>query len=148
PGLKIALPHVSGADGTGSISAVGAGVTGVREGDAVVINPVVSCGRCRDCLIGRDNLCKSFSVLGEHQWGCLAEYVVVPAQNVVPAPKAVDAQTLAAVPTTFMTAWQMLVEKARVAPGELCLIWAVGSGVGVAALAIAKLLGATVIATA
>jgi len=124
------------------------GVRKLREGDPVVVNPVISCGLCRECLQGRDNLCREFSVLGEHRPGCLAEYVVVPAQNVVPAPAGVEPTVLAAVPTTFMTAWQMLVEKARLQPGELVLLWAAGSGVGVAGLQIAKLLGATVIATA
>jgi NADPH:quinone reductase-like Zn-dependent oxidoreductase len=148
PGLHLELPHWTGADGAGVVSAVGAGVRGVKEGDAVVVNPVLSCGRCRDCLIGRDNICREFGVLGEHRRGCLAEYVVVPAQNVIAAPKGVALHAQAATPTTYMTAWQMLVEKARVQPGELVLVWAAGSGVGVAATQIAKLFGAQVIATA
>jgi NADPH:quinone reductase-like Zn-dependent oxidoreductase len=148
PGLKVPLPHVSGSDGVGEVAALGPGVDGVKVGDPVVINPVLSCGRCRDCQLGRDTICRSFAVLGEHRHGCLAEYVVVPATNVVPAPKGVPRETLAALPTTYMTAWQMLVEKAAVRPGELVLLWAAGSGVGVAGLQIAKLFGAEVIATA
>jgi NADPH:quinone reductase-like Zn-dependent oxidoreductase len=148
PGLQVDLPHISGADGAGVVSALGAGVHGVSEGDRVVVNPVLSCGHCRECLSGRDTLCREFGLVGEHCRGCLAEYVVVPAQNVVPAPAGLEAPTLAAVPTTYMTAWQMLVEKAALRAGETVLLWAAGSGVGAAGLQIAKLLGASVIATA
>src|SRR5262249_31744001 len=148
PGLHLELPHISGSDGAGIVSAVGAGVRGVREGDRVVVNPVLSCGRCRECLQGRHNLCREFGVLGEHRRGCMAEYVVVPADNVVPALPTVDDTHLCAVPTVYMTAWQMLVEKAHIRPGQMVLVWAAGSGVGMAALQIAKLHAATVIATA
>jgi NADPH:quinone reductase-like Zn-dependent oxidoreductase len=120
----------------------------VAVGARVLVNPVISCGRCRDCLLGRDNMCAAFSVLGEHRKGCLAELVVVPAENLVPAPAGVDDSVLAALPTTYMTAWQMLTTRANLRPGEWLLLWAAGSGVGVAALQIAKLLGARVIATA
>src|SRR5262245_46237472 len=76
PGLRLELPHWSGSDGAGTIAALGAGARGVRVGDAVVLNPVLSCGRCRECGSGRDTLCREFGVLGEHRRGCLAEYVV------------------------------------------------------------------------
>jgi len=148
PSMKIALPHIPGGDVCGVISALGAGVHGVKEGARVVLNPGLSCGRCRECLGGRDNLCAEFRMLGEHTQGGMAEKVVVPVANLVPAPANVDDAALAAVPITFITVWHMLVDNARVAPGETVLVLGAGSGVGVAAIQIAKLFGARVIAAA
>jgi NADPH:quinone reductase-like Zn-dependent oxidoreductase len=154
PALPVAFPHVSGSDVAGVVSALGAGVkplAGTGEGDRVVVNPGLSCGRCPACLDGRDNFCPDYKMLGEQTWGGLAEYVVVPAANLVPAPRArvpLDDAALASIPTTFMTVWQMLVDKARIQQGETVLVIAAGSGVGVAAIQIAKLWGARVIATA
>ena len=148
PSMKIALPHIPGGDVCGVVSALGAGVSGVKEGDRVVLNPGLTCGRCRECLGGRDNLCAAFRMLGEHTQGGMAEKVVVPVANLVPAPANVDDASLAAVPITFITVWHMLVDKARVAPGETVLVLGAGSGVGVAAIQIAKLFGARVIAAA
>jgi len=148
PSMKIALPHIPGGDVCGVVSALGAGVSGVKEGDRVVLNPGLTCGRCRECLGGRDNLCASFRMLGEHTQGGMAEKVVVPAANLVPAPANVDDAALAAVPITFVTVWHMLVDNARVKPGETVLVLGAGSGVGVAAIQIAKLFGAHVIAAA
>lgn len=156
PAMTINLPHVPGGDVCGTVSHLGAGVEasakdgGVAMGKRVVLNPGLTCGRCRQCLGGHDNLCASFRMLGEHVPGGMAEYVVVPAANLVPVPEGLslsDAE-LAAVPITFMTAWQMLVDKARVQPGETILVLGAGSGVGVAAIQIAKLFGARVIAAA
>ena len=151
PSMKIDLPHVPGGDVCGSISAIGAGVTGCAQGERVVVNPGLSCGRCRECLGGRDNLCPEFRMLGEHVPGAMAEYVVIPATNIVPVPTSrvplADTE-LAAVPISFLTAWQMLVDKAAVRHGETVLVLGAGSGVGVAAIQIAKLFGARVIAAA
>ena len=151
PSMKIALPHIPGGDVCGYVSALGAGVSGIELGLRVSVNPGLSCGRCRWCLDGRDNLCPDFRMLGEHTQGGMAEYVVVPAPNIVPAPAdrvpLSDAE-LAAVPISFITAWQMLVDKARVHRGETVLVLGAGSGVGVAAIQIAKLFGARVIAAA
>jgi NADPH:quinone reductase-like Zn-dependent oxidoreductase len=146
PSMKIALPHIPGGDVCGVVSALGAGVEGVKEGDRVVLNPGLTCGRCRECLGGRDNLCAAFRMLGEHTQGGMAEKVVVPVANLVPAPANVDDASLAAVPITFITVWHMLVDNARVKPGETVLVLGAGSGVGVAAIQIAKLFGARVIA--
>jgi NADPH:quinone reductase-like Zn-dependent oxidoreductase len=151
PALAIKLPHISGGDVCGTVSALGAGVTGVAEGTRVVLNPGLSCGRCAACLSGRDNFCRAYQMLGEQTWGGQAEYVVVPAANLVPVPRDVvpleDAQ-LASVPIAFITAWQMLVDRAQIRQGETVLVLAAGSGVGTAAIQIAKLWGARVIATA
>ena len=151
PSMHIALPHIPGGDVCGTVAALGAGVVGSAVGDRVVVNPGLSCGRCRVCLGGRDNLCPDFRMLGEHTQGGMAELVVVPAPNLVAAPRdrvPIEDEQLAAVPISFLTAWQMLVDKARVAHGETVLVLGAGSGVGVAAIQIAKLFGARVIAAA
>jgi NADPH:quinone reductase-like Zn-dependent oxidoreductase len=151
PALHLELPHVSGGDVCGNVSALGAGVTGVTEGERVVLNPGLSCGRCVACLGGRDNFCPDYRMLGEQTWGGQAEYVVVPAANLVPVPRAavpLEDIDLAAVPIAFITAWQMLVDRAQLRQGETVLVLAAGSGVGSAAIQIAKLWGARVIATA
>src|SRR3954447_20769621 len=90
PALHLAFPHVPGGDVCGVVSALGAGVAprpGSAEGDRVLLNPGLSCGRCPACLDGRDNLCPEFRLLGEQVWGGQAEYVVVPAANLVAAPR-------------------------------------------------------------
>jgi NADPH:quinone reductase-like Zn-dependent oxidoreductase len=154
PALRVALPHVAGGDVCGVISAIGAGVkpmANLAEGDRVVLNPSLSCGRCAACLAGRDNFCPDWRMLGEQTHGGQAEFVVVPAANLVPAPRAqvpLDDAQLAAIPTVYMTAWQMLVDRAAIQQGETVLVIAAGSGVGTAAIQIAKLFGARVIATA
>jgi NADPH:quinone reductase-like Zn-dependent oxidoreductase len=148
PGLKLAFPHVLGSDVAGVVEAVGAGVDGVKAGDAVVVNPSLGCGRCERCLSGHENLCRRFAILGEHVSGGQAERLAVPARNVMAKPARLSFEEAAAVPLTFMTAWHALVERAKVRPGETVLVHAAGSGVGVAAVQIAKLFGARVIATA
>ena len=148
PGLKLAFPHVLGSDVAGVVEEVGAGVDGVKPGDAVVVNPSFGCGQCERCLSGRENLCRRFAILGEHVSGGMAERLAVSARNVIPKPPRLSFEEAAAVPLTFMTAWHALVQRARVRPGETVLVHAAGSGVGVAAVQIAKLLGARVIATA
>ncbi len=148
PGLKLPFPHVPGADVAGVVEALGPGVSGVAAGDAVVVNPGLSCGRCRACLSGQDNLCRSYSILGEHVSGGYAEILVVPAVNVLPKPKNLEFQDAACVPLVFLTAWHALVARAQLQPGETVLVHAAGSGVGSAAIQVAKLFGARVIATA
>ncbi len=148
PHLKLAYPFILGSDVAGTVDGVGPGVRNAKDGDEVVLSPGTSCGTCRECLSGRDNLCRGYGILGETRDGGYADFVVVPAQNLLPAPKGLSPALRAAVPLTFLTAWQMLVEKARVQPGEVVLIHAAGSGVGSAAIQIARLHGAEVIATA
>jgi NADPH:quinone reductase-like Zn-dependent oxidoreductase len=148
PHLKLEYPFLLGADVAGTIDQLGPGVSGVAVGDEIVVNPGHSCGRCRDCLSGRDNLCRWYQLMGEDRSGGYAEQLVVPAQNVVPKPPSLSMAEAAAVPTTFLTAWQMLTRKAPVQPGDDVLVMAAGSGVGVAAVQLAKLRGARVIATA
>jgi NADPH:quinone reductase-like Zn-dependent oxidoreductase len=154
PALPVPLPHVSGGDVCGVVAELGPGVAaraGCEVGDRVLVNPGLSCGRCQACLSGRDNFCPDYRMIGEQTWGGEAEVLVVPAQNLVPAPRdriALDDAQLAALPTVFMTVWQMLVERAQIRLGETVLVLAAGSGVGTAAIQVAKLHGARVIATA
>ena len=138
PGLKLRYPHILGSDMAGEV---------VSDGAKVIVNPGVSCLRCRECLSGRDNFCRDYRILGEHIAGGYAEYVCVPAANLVPRPAGFSATEAAAFPLTMLTAWQMLVTRAQVQAGETVLVVAAGSGVGTAAVQIAKLLGARVIAT-
>lgn len=145
---KLPLPHVLGADASGVVDAVGPGVTGFAPGDEVVVNPGLSCGHCERCLAGEDNLCSRYEILGEHRWGAYAEYLVVPEVNLVRKPQNLSFVEAAAIPLTFLTAWQMVVDKLGVRPGDDVLVMAAGSGVSVAAIQIAKLFGARVIATA
>jgi NADPH:quinone reductase-like Zn-dependent oxidoreductase len=154
PALPVSFPHVAGGDVCGVVSQLGPGVRpmpGAAEGDRVLVNPGLSCGRCAACLAGRDTFCPDYRMLGEQTQGGQAEFIVVPAANLVPAPRTrvpLDDTQLAAIPTVFMTAWQMLVERAAIQQGETVLVIAGGSGVGSAAIQIAKLWGARVIATA
>jgi NADPH:quinone reductase-like Zn-dependent oxidoreductase len=146
PALKVAFPHILGGDACGVVAGLGPGAQGVKEGDRVVINPGLTCGRCARCLSGQDNLCPQFKMVGEHTWGAEAELIALPAVNVALAPEGPSDAELASLPIASMTAWQMLIDKARVQRHETVLVMAAGSGVGVAAIQIAKLHGAHVIA--
>jgi NADPH:quinone reductase-like Zn-dependent oxidoreductase len=148
PGLKLPMPHVGGGDIAGHVDAVGRDVRHVKAGDRVVLNPGVSCGVCARCLAGEDNLCPKYGIFGEHRRGGNAEYVVAPAANVVPLPGDVSFEDAACLPVTFVTAWQMVAHKAGLRPGDVALVQAASSGVGVALVQMARLFGATVIATA
>jgi len=148
PGMKLPLPHILGSDIAGTIAAVGTEVTTWREGDEVLVNPGVSCGRCQACLSGDDNLCREYAIIGEHIPGGYAEYLRVPLVNILPKPRDLSFTDAAAVPLVFITAWDMLVVGAGVRPGETVLVWGAGSGVGSVAIQIAKVFGARVIAVA
>jgi len=148
PGLKLAMPHVLGADVAGVVVAVGAGVDPARVGEEVVLSPGVSCGACEECLSGRDNLCRTYGILGEHLPGGYAELVRVPVANLLAKPAALSFEEAACIPLVFLTAWHALVARAGLRAGETLLVHAAGSGVGSAAVQIGKLLGARVVATA
>jgi NADPH:quinone reductase-like Zn-dependent oxidoreductase len=147
PGVHYAFPHIVGSDGAGVVDAVGADVTDVRPGDRVMINPGVSCGHCTACREGETSLCAGFRVVGEHRAGTAAEYVVVPAVNVAPVPPAMSWAQAAAFSLATLTAWRMLATRAAVRSGELVLIWGIGGGVAMAALQVARHLGARTIVT-
>lgn len=147
PHLKHQYPHRLGADIAGEIDALGPGARGCSVGDRVVVAPGVSCGVCEKCLAGDDNLCKSYRILGESTQGGYSCHVVIPDANVLPYPGELPFAQAAAIPLVFLTAWQMVAVRAKVAPGETVLVQAAGSGVSSAAIQIAKLFGARVIAT-
>ena len=147
-GLDLEMPHVLGNDVVGEAAEVGPAVKHVRPGDKVLVNPMLSCGTCPMCLRGDDNQCRSYDVLGRRRNGGYAEKVSVPGVNCMSYPENLAWEQAAAVPLVFLTAWHMLVARAAVRPGEDVLVIGAGSGVGSAAVQIARLLGARVIATA
>jgi NADPH:quinone reductase-like Zn-dependent oxidoreductase len=144
----IPLPHIPGSDGAGVIAAAGSEVRHLKAGDRVLISPGLSCRHCAHCLSGRDNLCREYRVLGVREEGTYAEQVALPAVNVLPIPDGLDFHGAAAVPLVFLTAWHMLVTLAKIRPGETVLVHGAGSGVGSAAIQIARLFHARVITTA
>lgn len=148
PTLKVEMPHILGSEIAGVVESVGADVAGVSPGDEVIVQPGVSCMRCQACLSGRDNYCPKYGILGEHVNGGYAELLSVPHHNVIPKPPNLSWEQAAGAPLVFLTAWEMLVRRAALQPGEAVLVHAAGSGVGSAGIQIAKLMGATVIATA
>jgi NADPH:quinone reductase-like Zn-dependent oxidoreductase len=148
PAYKTPLPHILGSDIAGEVIEVGEGVGDWGKGDEVILYPVVSCGKCRFCKMGRENLCVEVQVIGAHCPGGYAEYIVVPERNLLYKPANLSFEEAAAFPLVFLTAWHMLITRARLQPGEWTLIMGGSSGVGSAAIQIAKLRGALVIATA
>jgi NADPH:quinone reductase-like Zn-dependent oxidoreductase len=147
PGVSITPPWILGADGTGVVESVGSAVTSVSIGDTVVINPGLSDRTCEYCLAGEQPLCPRFGILGEHFPGTMAEYVVVPAVNVLAIPADTDQAAAAAFTLATLTAYRMLITRAQLRAGERVLIWGIGGGVAIAALQIAKMLGAHVTVT-
>src|SRR5262245_56992952 len=148
PGLEPEMPHILGNDVVGEVAELGAGVTHLTVGQKTLVNPTLSCGHCPACANGDDNLCRSYDVIGRKRNGGYAEFVSVPAVNCLPFPENLSWEQAAAVPLVFVTAWHMLVTRARVKTGEDVLVIGAGSGVGSAAVQIARLHGARVIATA
>ncbi len=148
PGIRIPLPHILGNDIAGVVREVGELVTWTKIGDEVMVQPGVSCGHCAECLAGRDNMCDEYDIIGYRRDGGYAELVAVPGRNIIPKPKNLSWSEAAALPLVTLTAWHMLVARAKVQPGEDVLVHAAGSGVGSMGIQIAKLLGARVIATA
>ncbi len=147
PGAKPPFPHVLGADGAGVVEAVGAAVTRVKPGDRVLLDPGVSCRTCAYCRAGEHSLCTTYRLLGEHLPGTFAEAVRVPQWNAWPLPGGVSWTDAAAYPLVHLTAWRMLTTRARLGRGETVLIWGIGGGVALAALGIAKHLGAVAVVT-
>lgn len=147
---RIGLPRIPGADVAGEVVGWGVGVDaaalGLGTGQPVLVYPALTCGRCPACLSGRENACPEARVLGWHLDGGSAEYVAVPAANLMPFPRGLDFPAAAAFPLVFLTAWHMLVARARVRPGETVLVLGASGGVGSAAVQIAALLGARVLA--
>jgi NADPH:quinone reductase-like Zn-dependent oxidoreductase len=147
PNVEIQLPHISGSDIAGVVEWVPPEERDFKKGDEVIVNPGVGCGRCDRCLIGKDNQCRYYTIIGYGVDGGYAELVKVPRVNLIPKPERMGFEEAASFPLVFLTAYHMLVTKAGIGAGETVLILASSSGVGSAAIQLAKLYGAEVIAT-
>ncbi len=147
PGIPVELPHIGGADGAGTVAELAEGVTGWSVGDEVVLNPGLWCGQCEFCRNGEESQCVRFGLLGEHMDGTFAEFVRVPAASLAPRPAYLSWREASAFGLTFLTAWRMLMVRARLRSSETVLIHGIGGGVALAALAIAKRAGAEVFVT-
>ena len=146
--LKLLEPHILGGDAAGDVVQVGRAVTGLRAGNRVVVSPRVTCGQCQYCVEGHEELCDASGRLGSTTAGSYAEYVTVPAVNAVSLPDSMSYVEAACLPTVFMPSWSILVRRAALKPSETVLVLSASSGVGTAAVQIAKnFVGATVIAT-
>ncbi|OQW36769.1 MAG: alcohol dehydrogenase [Nitrospira sp. SG-bin1] len=147
PAYAVPFPHVGGSDVSGIVERVGAHVEGIVIGTPVFVSPGISCWNCEFCLAGRDNMCRTYHLLGAKVHGGYAEYVKVPFRNVLPIPDNITFEQAAAFPLVSITASHMLFALARLQPGETVLVMGAGSGVGMMAVQMAKLAGARVITT-
>ena len=148
PGVKFDSPRILGADVSGVIETVGAGVTNAKPGQEVMLHPGTSCGVCEVCLDGQDNLCARYMLFGQGRDGGMAEVMLAPAANVIPKPANLTFEEAASIPLVFTTVLHMIITRAHLRFGETVLVNAAGSGVGVAAIQVAKIHGARVIASA
>lgn len=148
PGHVFPLPLIPGSDIVGTVVDEGPGVDHVDRSRRYFVAPGYSCGRCESCLAGEHQLCRRFGIFGESCDGGYAELVAVPAVNLIPAPSFLSDAEVASFPLAFLTAWHMLVARARIRPGMWVLVHAASSGVSGAAIRIARLFGASTIATA
>ncbi|HTC56331.1 MAG TPA: zinc-binding dehydrogenase [Candidatus Sulfotelmatobacter sp.] len=146
PGVK--LPHILGSDVAGEVVEVGEYVAAFKTGQRVLLAPMHYCGHCAKCVTGLQNQCREFTVLGNGVDGGNCELIAVPAANVIPIPDSLDFNQAASVPLVFLTAWHMLVGRAGIRPGQTVLVLGASSGVGIAAIQIAKFFHCRVITTA
>jgi NADPH:quinone reductase-like Zn-dependent oxidoreductase len=146
PGHKFPLPIIPGSEVAGVIEEVRDG-SGWARGDAVIVAPGYSCGKCVACLSGNDPLCASSGIFGENRNGGSAEKIAVPIRNLIRKPESLSFAEAASIPLDMVTAWHMLVARAQLRPGETVLVHAGGSGVGSAGIQVAKLWQATVYTT-
>ena len=144
----VLLPHILGSDIAGEIAEVGEYIGGFQAGQRVLISPMHFCGRCAKCVAGLQNQCREFTVLGNAVDGGNCELIAVPAANVIPIPDSLAFTNAASVPLVFLTAWHMLVGRAEITPGQTVLVLGASSGVGIAAIQIAKMFQCRVITTA
>lgn len=146
-GIRHRIPQIMGVDGAGVIDEVDADEALLRPGQRVLLYPGIACGRCEFCLRGEEVLCTHYQLIGEHRDGTFAEYIGLPARNLLPLPEGWSFAEGAAVGVNHLTAWRMLVTQARLQPWETVLIFGIGGGVSLAGLQLAKALGARVIVT-
>jgi NADPH:quinone reductase-like Zn-dependent oxidoreductase len=145
PTLELEFPHIGGSDIAGVIADIGDGVDGYQTGMRVLVNPSLWCGGCEWCQRGEESLCDSYRIIGEHIDGGFAEYVAVPAINVLPIPDDLSFEDAAAVPLVYQTAWRGLMNRGALMPGETVLVTGCSGGVSTAAIQIARLAGARVL---
>jgi NADPH:quinone reductase-like Zn-dependent oxidoreductase len=148
PGMKFTMPHVLGSDIAGEIVAAGDLCQRVQPGWRVLLSPGLSCRQCEQCLSGQDNFCRRYTLFGYGVDGGDTELLAAPEYSAIRIPDEMTFEEAAAVPLVFLTAWHMLMGRARLQPGEDVLVLAASSGVGSAAIQIAKLFQCRVIATA
>ncbi len=148
PGLRVPMPHVLGSDIAGEVVQVGELCQRIRPGTRALLAPGLSCRQCTACVSGRDNECRSYTLFGTVIDGGNREYIAAPEYAVIPIPDDLAYEPAAAAPLVFLTAWHMLYTRARLQPGEEVLVLSASSGVGSAAVQIAKLFHCRVIATA
>jgi NADPH:quinone reductase-like Zn-dependent oxidoreductase len=147
PGVKITPPWILGADATGVVDAIGelnqSSDSNVKVGDSVIVNPGISDYTCEYCLMGEHSMCVKFGILGEHHPGTLAEYIVIPARNARTIPRDKSVEQAAGFTLATLTAWRMVMTRAKVKKTDNVLIWGIGGGVAMAALEIVRDIGAT-----
>jgi alcohol dehydrogenase len=145
---KRKLPVVVGVEAAGEIVMVGSGTAAFKPGDPVVLYGAMICGTCKACKQGRDNLCENVAgIMGFHVDGFARDLVNMPARLVIPVPRGVPLRDAACAPVAFATVQHMLFDNAKLEPGESVLVHAGGSGIGTAAIIMAKAIGCTVITT-
>lgn len=147
PGVKLGLPRIPGSDGAGVVAEVGAGVTHVKRGDRVILSPGMGCGVCDKCTGGWDSLCDQYHLLGLQVDGTYCERIVVAARRVIQVSDRLSFAEWAASPLVFLTAWHMLHTHGGLKSTDRVLVHAAGSGIGQAAIQLARLAGAEVITT-
>lgn len=146
PGVP--LPLIMGSDAAGVVTGLGAGASQFQVGDAVLVLPGYGCGQCGECQNGREHYCPRYGILGEHRQGVMAEQVALGEQHLIRKPANIGFDEGAAIPLVYLTAWEMVVNKGAIQPWHTVLVWGASSGVGSAAVQIAKAYGARVITTA
>jgi len=146
PGVK--LPHINGSDVAGVVEEIGEYITGIQKGQRVLLAPMLFCNHCQSCTNGQQSFCRQFTVLGNMVDGGNCELIAVPQVNVIPIPDSMSFEHAASVPLVFLTAWHMLVSRAKLRQGQWVLVLGAGSGVGSAAIQIARMFHCNVIATA
>jgi NADPH:quinone reductase-like Zn-dependent oxidoreductase len=144
----VTLPHILGSDVAGEVAEIGEYVSGFKVGQRVLLSPIHSCGHCAKCVGGLQNHCREFTVLGNGVDGGDCELIAALPENVIPIPDSLDFNQAASVPLVFVTAWHMLVGRAGIRPGQTVLVLGAGSGVGTAAIQIARMFHCRVITTA
>ncbi len=147
PGVEIPMPHILGSDSVGEVAEVGIEVKNFRPGDRVIIAPGVRCRKCVYCITNNDSMCNSFKIVGFQVQGGYAEFARAHVDNIIPVSNKLSFEEWASIPLVFLTAWHMLITRGQLKPGENVLIHAAGSGIGSAAIQIARLAGARVITT-